>query len=77
MDRLLVATLNILNLADRWEERLPLLLADMAALQPDLMASTRSSTRCSRTGSWVRPARAATRRFAAGRVARSTATACS
>ncbi|HEY4754303.1 MAG TPA: endonuclease/exonuclease/phosphatase family protein, partial [Candidatus Limnocylindrales bacterium] len=37
MDRLLVATLNILNLADRWSERLPLLLADMAALQPDLM----------------------------------------
>ncbi len=37
MDRLLVATLNILNLADRWPERLPLLLADMAALQPDLM----------------------------------------
>ena len=37
MDRLLVATLNIRNLADRWEERLPLLLADMAALQPDLM----------------------------------------
>lgn len=37
MDRLLVATMNILNLADRWEERLPLLLADMAALQPDLI----------------------------------------
>ena len=37
MDRLLVATLNILNLADRWEERLPLLLADMAALAPDLI----------------------------------------
>jgi endonuclease/exonuclease/phosphatase family metal-dependent hydrolase len=37
VDRLLVATLNILNLADRWPERLPLLLADMAALQPDLM----------------------------------------
>ena len=37
MDRLLVATLNILNLADRWSERLPLLLADMAALQPDLI----------------------------------------
>ncbi len=37
MDRLLVATLNILNLADRWEERLPLLLADMGALQPDLI----------------------------------------
>ena len=38
MDRLNVATLNILNLADRWPERLPLLLADMAALQPDLLA---------------------------------------
>ena len=37
MDRLLVATLNIRNLADRWDERLPLLLADMAALQPDVM----------------------------------------
>lgn len=37
MDRLLVASLNILNLADRWEERLPLLLADMAALQPDVI----------------------------------------
>jgi endonuclease/exonuclease/phosphatase family metal-dependent hydrolase len=32
-----VATLNILNLADRWEERLPLLLADTAALRPDLL----------------------------------------
>jgi endonuclease/exonuclease/phosphatase family metal-dependent hydrolase len=38
MDRLHVATLNILNLADRWPERLSLLLADMAALQPDLIA---------------------------------------
>jgi endonuclease/exonuclease/phosphatase family metal-dependent hydrolase len=37
VDRLLVATINILNLADRWEERLPLLLTDMAALQPDLL----------------------------------------
>ncbi len=32
-----VATLNLRNLADRWDERLPLLLADMAALQPDLI----------------------------------------
>jgi len=32
-----VATLNLRNLADRWEERLPLLLADFAALQPDLI----------------------------------------
>ncbi len=37
MDRLHVATLNILNLADRWWERLPLILGDMAALQPDLL----------------------------------------
>jgi len=37
MDRLHVATLNILNLADRWPERLPLILADMSALQPDLL----------------------------------------
>jgi endonuclease/exonuclease/phosphatase family metal-dependent hydrolase len=37
MDRFRVATLNILNLADRWPERLPLILADMAALQPDLL----------------------------------------
>ena len=34
---LLVATLNVRNIADRWDERLPLLLADMAALQPDLI----------------------------------------
>ncbi|MEW5992459.1 MAG: endonuclease/exonuclease/phosphatase family protein [Chloroflexota bacterium] len=37
MTRLDVATLNLRNIADRWPERLPLLLADMAALQPDLM----------------------------------------
>jgi endonuclease/exonuclease/phosphatase family metal-dependent hydrolase len=37
MDRLHVATLNILNLADRWPERLPLILADMSALQPDVL----------------------------------------
>jgi endonuclease/exonuclease/phosphatase family metal-dependent hydrolase len=37
VDRLHVATLNILNLADRWAERLPLILADMSALQPDLL----------------------------------------
>lgn len=37
MDSLHVATLNIRNLADRWDERLPLILADMAALQPDLL----------------------------------------
>jgi endonuclease/exonuclease/phosphatase family metal-dependent hydrolase len=35
--RLRVATLNLRNLADRWEERLPLLLADTAALRPDLL----------------------------------------
>jgi endonuclease/exonuclease/phosphatase family metal-dependent hydrolase len=37
LDRLHVATLNIRNIADRWAERLPLLLADMAAVQPDLL----------------------------------------
>ncbi len=37
MDPLHVATLNILNLADRWDERLPLILADFAALQPDVI----------------------------------------
>ena len=37
MAHLDVATLNIRNIADRWPERLPLLLADMAALQPDLL----------------------------------------
>lgn len=37
MDRLHVATLNIRNIADRWDERLPLLLADFAALQPDII----------------------------------------
>jgi endonuclease/exonuclease/phosphatase family metal-dependent hydrolase len=36
-EQLLVATLNIRNIADRWGERIPLLLADMAALQPDLI----------------------------------------
>jgi endonuclease/exonuclease/phosphatase family metal-dependent hydrolase len=34
---LLVATLNLRNIADRWPERTHLLLADMAALQPDLI----------------------------------------
>lgn len=37
MDRLHIATLNILNLADRWPERQSLIFADMAALQPDLL----------------------------------------
>jgi endonuclease/exonuclease/phosphatase family metal-dependent hydrolase len=37
MSHLDVATLNLRNIADRWPERLPLLVADMAALQPDLM----------------------------------------
>ncbi len=32
-----VATINIRNLADRWDERLPLLLADTAAIAPDLL----------------------------------------
>ena len=34
---LLVATLNLRNIADRWPERISLLLADMAALQPDVI----------------------------------------
>ena len=34
MAQLTVATLNIRNIADRWSERLPLLLADMAAMSP-------------------------------------------
>ncbi len=37
MGRVHVATLNIRALMDRWSERLPLLLADMAALRPDLL----------------------------------------
>jgi len=37
LDYLRVGTLNLRNLADRWDERLPLLLADMAAVQPDLL----------------------------------------
>ena len=37
MAALHVATLNIRNIADRWPERLPLLLADMAAIQPDVI----------------------------------------
>jgi endonuclease/exonuclease/phosphatase family metal-dependent hydrolase len=37
MTELHVATLNIRNLADRWNERLPLLLSDFAALQPDVL----------------------------------------
>ena len=37
MPALLAATLNIRNIADRWPERLPLLVADMAALQPDVL----------------------------------------
>ena len=37
MDSVYVATLNLRNIADRWPERIPLLLADMASLQPDLM----------------------------------------
>jgi endonuclease/exonuclease/phosphatase family metal-dependent hydrolase len=36
-DALHVATLNLRNIADRWPERIPLLLADMAALQPDVI----------------------------------------
>ena len=37
MTSLHVATLNLRNLADRWDERLPLLLSDFGSLQPDLI----------------------------------------
>jgi endonuclease/exonuclease/phosphatase family metal-dependent hydrolase len=37
MTTLVVATFNLLHFVDRWAERLPLILADMAALQPDLL----------------------------------------
>jgi endonuclease/exonuclease/phosphatase family metal-dependent hydrolase len=37
MTALHLATLNIRNLADRWNERLPLLLRDFSALQPDVL----------------------------------------
>jgi endonuclease/exonuclease/phosphatase family metal-dependent hydrolase len=37
MTNLTIATLNIRNLADRWWERAPLVFADMAALQPDVI----------------------------------------
>jgi len=37
MTSLTIATLNIRNLADRWWERAPLVFADMAALQPDVI----------------------------------------
>ena len=36
-ESVLVATLNLRNIADRWPERMALLVADMAALQPDLI----------------------------------------
>ncbi len=37
MTTVVVATFNLLHFVDRWAERLPLVLADMAALQPDLL----------------------------------------
>lgn len=37
MPTVVAATLNIRNIADRWPERLPLLVADMAAEQPDVV----------------------------------------
>ncbi len=37
MTSLTIATLNLRNLADRWWERAPLVFADMAALQPDVI----------------------------------------
>ena len=64
MDRLHVATLNIRNLADRWDERLPLLLADMAALQPDVLGLAGGRLRA--------PAGSADRRGAARAATRAT-----
>ena len=37
MDRLHVATLNLRYFGDRWDERMPLIFADMRALQPDVL----------------------------------------
>ena len=55
-------------------QRLPLLLADFAALQPDLIGLQEVVTRCSRTGSWARPGPPRTRRGAGGPGAPNTAT---
>ena len=77
MDRLHVATLNIRNLADRWFERLPLLLADMAALQPDLLGLQEVVYPMQQDRLLGAAGRAATASSAAGRAGRSTATACS
>ena len=38
MTRLVAATLNILNFEQRWQERMVLLLADLSALRPDVLA---------------------------------------
>ena len=78
MAHLDVATLNIRNIADRWPERLPLLLADMAALQPDLLGlqecvfAVGAGPPARRRRRW--PLRDPPRRMPAGP---STATACS
>jgi len=37
VDAIHVATLNLRYFADRWDQRLPLILADMRALQPDVL----------------------------------------
>ena len=75
MDRLHVATLNILNLADRWDERLPLILADMAALQPDVLGLQEVGVRPPAGPADRRGRRRALRdRRAAGPAGRSTAT---
>ena len=76
MDRLLVATLNILNLADRWAERLPLLLADMAALQPDLIGLQEAVYPMQQDRLLGAAGEGATRPSGAGRGGPSTATAC-
>ena len=77
MDRLHVATLNILNLADRWFERLPLLLADMAALQPDLLGLQEVVYVMQQDRLIGAAGEGRYRPLEAGRADRSTATACS
>ncbi len=72
-----VATLNIRNLADRWPERLPLLLADMAALQPDLLGLQEVVFAMQQDRLIGAAGEGRYDRSAAGRAGPSTATACS
>ena len=77
MDRLHVATLNILNLADRWPSGCRLISPTWRRCSRTCWVSRRSSTSSSRTGSSGRPVRAATASTGRGPADRSTATACS